>query len=392
MPGDNYDPFLIGPYPVGSRTWKAHDETRDRLFTCEIWYPAKPEAQGEADANGELRDAAPSPGAHPIIVFSHFSGGGRRVSSFLCRHLASHGYAVAALDHSEVAAPELAARPGETPEERDARIESIIASRVPDVRFLLSHLISGQSSQPRDLKNGTPPAAEHGPDAAPQSGGPHAAAEGGPGAAAKSGTHAAADIVLDIDRVGLVGHSFGGWTSLATPNLERRVHAIAAIAPGGNSKPMPGILPLRLEFAWGRDIPTLYLAADSDVAIPADGVAELFDRTPAVKRMFILQRADHQHFIDNVEMVHEAVRSMRFSGDAAWIPGAMRPITELCSGEAAHSFTCGLTLAHLDSALRERPEARQFLDGDVVAELAARGVEATEYGGTSRPLAPASPG
>ena len=59
--------------------------------------------------------------------------------------------------------------------------------------------------------------------------------------------------------------------------------------------------------------------------------------------MFTLLRADHQHFLDNVETVHEAVRSMTFPGDAAWIPGAMRPITELCSGEAAHSFTRGLT-------------------------------------------------
>ncbi len=138
---------------------------------------------------------------------------------------------------------------------------------------------------------------------------------------------------------------------------------------------------MRLDFAWDRDIPTLYLAADSDVGIPAEGVAELFDRTPATKRMFILRRADHQHFLDNVETMHEFVRSMTFPGDAAWIPGAMRPITELCSGEAAHSFTRGLTLAHLDASLRQRPDARQFLDGDVVAELATRGVEATEYRG-----------
>ena len=368
MASDDYDPFVIGPHPVGSRTWQARDRTRDRLFTCEIWYPAEAGHPGGADdngaddqgadANGELRAATPMPGAHPLVVFSHFSGGGRRMSSFLGRHLASHGYAVAAMDHSEVAAPELAAQPGETPEQRTARVDAVMASRVPDVRFLLAHLISGNPS--------TPTEAAAGPRATP---------------GAEGRGSAAADIELNFDQLGLVGHSFGGWTALATPDVERRVRAVVALAPGGSSKPKPGILPLRLDFAWGRDVPTLYLAADSDVGIPAEGVAELFDRTPATRRMFILQRADHQHFLDHVERMHEFVRSMTFSGDAAWIPGAMRPISELCSGEAAHLFTRGLTLAHLDASLRQSSAAKKFLDGDVAAELATRGVEATEYRG-----------
>src|SRR5260221_8875289 len=148
MTSDDYDPFVIGPNPVGSRTWKARDEARDRVFTCEIWYPAESNRPGgasqggrppgtprEADGNGELRDAVPLPGALPLVVFSHFSGGGRRVSSFLSRHLASHGYAVAALDHSESIAPELAARHGETPEQRAARGDAVNPSRGPGGRF-----------------------------------------------------------------------------------------------------------------------------------------------------------------------------------------------------------------------------------------------------------------
>ncbi|HEX9624561.1 MAG TPA: hypothetical protein VF979_09300 [Streptosporangiaceae bacterium] len=378
MTSDDYDPFVRGPHPVGSRTWQAHDEARDRLFICEIWYPAETEGPGGADDNGELREAMPLPGKHPLVVFSHFSGGGRRLSSFLCRHLASHGYAVAAMDHSEVTAPELAARPDETPEQRAARVDAVMASRVPDVRFLLAHLTSGKSSQASDIEGGARTASDAG-------GGAQTASDAGGGARAgadaESRARAASDVGLDVEQLGLVGHSFGGWTALATPNVERRVRAVAALAPGGSSNPKPGILPLRLEFAWGRDVPTLYLAADSDVGIPADGAAELFDRTPATRRMFILQRADHQHFVDNVEKMHEFVRSMTFTGDAAWIPGAMRPITELCSGEAAHLFTRGLTLAHLDVSLRQSAAAQQFLDGDVVAELTTRGVDATEYRG-----------
>src|SRR5215470_12607047 len=107
----------------------------------------------------------------PLIIYSHFSGGSRRGASFLSTHLASHGYIVAALDHSEVIAPELA-RPadGETEEQQAARIDAIAGSRVPDVRFLLDHLLNG-----------------------------------GAGA-----------LGLSVTRVGLAGHSFGGWTVLAT--------------------------------------------------------------------------------------------------------------------------------------------------------------------------------
>ncbi len=314
-----YDPFAAGRFPVGVRTIQAHDPMRGRLFPCEIWYPG--------------RDDAPRPGARPLIVFSHFSGGHRRSSTFLCTHLATHGYVVAALDHSEVVAKELAPRAGETATERSARIDAVMAGRVPDVRFLLHHLLD-------QVDNG------------------------------------AAGIGLDAARIGLVGHSFGGWTVLATPEVEPRVRAVVALAPGGNEHPMPGILPLKLTFAWGRDVPTLYLAAENDIPIPLAGVYELFDRTTSPKRMFILRRADHQHFVDDVEGAHEAVRAMSFTGDAAWIPAAMRPIAELSSGEQAHVFVRGLTLAHMDATLRGVDAAQQFLTGDVEAELARRGVEA----------------
>ena len=123
-------------------------------------------------------------------------------------------------------------------------------------------------------------------------------------------------------------------------------------------------------------MPTLYLAAENDSMIQLSGLYELFDRAPPPKRMVILRRADHQHFLDEVDGEHEAIRAMSFPGEAAWIPTAMRPITELSSGEQAHLFVRGLTLAHLDAALRGSEAADRFLSGDVEAQLAARGVEA----------------
>jgi hypothetical protein len=54
----------------------------------------------------------------------------------------------------------------------------------------------------------------------------------------------------------------------------------------------------------------------------------------------------------------------------------LKPIGELCAGEAAYRFTRGLGLAHMDAHLKGDWEARRFLEVDVVAALATQGVSA----------------
>jgi hypothetical protein len=149
-----------------------------------------------------------------------------------------------------------------------------------------------------------------------------------------------------------------------------------ALAPGGSSRPKPGIIRAPLAFTWNRDVPTLYLVAENDTMTPLDGMYELYERTPATKQLVMLRRADHMHFMDDVERMHEIVRTMPLTPELAWIAQEVRPVAELCSGEKAHVFLRGLTLAHLDAYLKQQPAARRFLAGDVAAELAARGVEA----------------
>jgi predicted dienelactone hydrolase len=246
------------------------------------------------------------------------------------------------MDHSEVVAGDLAPRDRETATDRAARIDAIITSRVPDIVFVLDYLLTQIDG---------------------------------------AWTHAAGseDIELDAERIGLVGHSFGGWTVLATPEVDPRVRSVVALGAGGSAHPRPGILPAKLSFHWGRNVPTLYLAAENDVPIPLEGVIELFDRTPASKRLFILRRADHQHFLDNVAEMHESLRAMELPEEAAWIPAAMLPIGELSSGAQAHLFMRGLTLAHFDATLRGIEGAERFLAGDVEGELARRGVEAIAH-------------
>src|SRR5262249_19244553 len=228
-----YDPFARGPFPAGVRTLHALDARRARRVPCEPWYPAAARHAGEdlAPATRDsftvppsteprtqlaVRAAAALPGTHPLVVFSHGTApGARRMATYLCTHLASHGYVVAALDHSEVVAAELARGEGESADRRAARVQAWIASRVPDVRFLLDHLLS------------VPPL----------------------GSEAR----------LDPARIGIAGYSFGGWTALAAPEDEPRLGAVVALAPGGSSRPKPGIIPAALTFDWGRDVPVLHL-------------------------------------------------------------------------------------------------------------------------------------
>jgi hypothetical protein len=43
--------------------------------------------------------------------------------------------------------------------------------------------------------------------------------------------------------------------------------------------------------------------------VPLTAMDELFERTPASKHLSILRPADHQHFLDGVELEHEALRA-----------------------------------------------------------------------------------
>ncbi|MBV8149149.1 MAG: dienelactone hydrolase family protein [Candidatus Eremiobacteraeota bacterium] len=295
-----YDPFASGAEP-GVATIELFDTARGRRFPCELWYPSR--------VGG--RDAKAQPGSHPLIAFSHYSGAGRRASSFLCEHLAAHGYVVAALDHSEVVSNELQPATGESAQRRAQRIHEVIESRVPDLRFLLDHLLSSEQLP----------------------------------------AHIAGDLV------GAVGHSFGGWTVLEAAVQDRRIGSIVALAPAGGAHARPGILPVRASLQWQRDVPVLYLAAENDVSIPLESVMELYRRTTGTKSMVVLARADHLHFVDDVETRHEAVRTMALSPELAWLNNAMRPIGELLSGSEAHRFVRGYTLAHFDATLRGISEA-----------------------------------
>jgi len=344
-----YDPFARGPFPAGVRTL---DLGRDgRPLPVELWYPATDEHAGQdvAEATRDsydlipgfppgwqeaVRDASPRRGRHPLIAFSHGYGGHRRQSTFLCTHLASHGYVVAAPDHTGntvldvVQAVMVIASGGKLPHP-DTVLREFIGLRPADVSFVIDHVVG-------------------------------------------------LDGLVDPERIGMAGHSFGGWTTLATTARDRRIRAALPLAPAGGASPLPvNLLRESLDFRWGREVPTLYVVGDRDSLLPLPGMHELFGRTQGSKRMVVLKNADHMHFCDRVEETHELFRMMPQDPIFEDIQKSIPPITELCSGASANLAIRCLGVAHMDAHLRGDERAASFLAGDVGAALARRGVQAS---------------
>ena len=345
-----YDPFRRGPFPAGVRTIHVVDGTRGgRRLAVELWYPAADAHAGQDVAaatrdsyqlipgfpstpQDAVRDAAPRAGRFPLVAFSHGYGGHRRQSTFFCTHLASHGYVVVSADHTgNTVLDALRAFMSGTPQDPRAQLEQSVDLRPADVVFVLDQVLAG-------------------------------AVDGVGGS-------------VDAARIGMSGHSFGGWTTLAVTARDRRVRAALPLAPAGGAAPVGSdILGRALDFRWGRDVPTLFLVAEYDSILPLPGMHELHGRTQAHKRMVVLKDADHLHFCDNVEQVHEMFRTMPADPLFAEAVKQIKPIGELCPGAHAHEFVRALGLAHMDAVLKGDEEAVDFLTGDVGAALAARGV------------------
>ncbi len=349
-----YDPFARGPFPVGVRTVQLTDTARQRrLLPTEIWYPATDTYAGQDIAESTrdsyellpgfpaawqeaVRDASPQPGRYPLVAFSHGFGGHRRQSTFLCTHLASHGYVVAALDHTGntmfdvIQAVMTFQTSGQMPD-ANSLVHEFIALRPADIGFMIDSLIGGRAGEVANT--------------------------------------------IDAERIGMTGHSFGGWTTLAVTARDTRIRAALPLAPAGGASHMP-VEPLRqsLSFDWGRDVPTLFLVAERDSLLPLAGMHELLRKTPGTKKMVVLRNADHMHFCDRVEEVHELFRMMPPPGDFERVAKMVPPISELCPGMHAYVFARGLGLAHMDAHLKGNESAALLLAGDIEAALARRGI------------------
>lgn len=336
-----YDPFRRGEHPVGVRTVQLADAARGRELAVEVWYPAAAAHAGEDTAPATRdsylmmegfpsawqlarRDAAPAPAAgagRPLAVFSHGFAGHRRQSTFLCTHLASHGWVVVSTDHSGNTFKDVAIT-GTLPS-RDVWNASI-AARPAEVRLLID-----------------------------------AAADGRLG------------VTADTSRVAVVGHSFGGWTAVRAVPTDDRIAAIAALAPAIAHPLLREALDLA---AWTRPVSTLVIAADRDSLLPLADLEASFRQLPPPATLVVLESTDHMHFCDGARQIHEIFRAMPVPPVVLACP--LPPFDELAPAKHGYEATRGLVLAHLDASIRGRPEAVAIAGGDLAAMLAARGIAA----------------
>ena len=349
-----YDPFTRGPYPVGVGSHTLTDSARNRSLAVEYWYPATDAYRGQDTAEASrdhyellpgfpavtqdaVRGAAPRSGRYPLVAFSHGHAGHRRQSTFLCTHLASHGYVVTSVDHT-----------GNTVANMMQLLMDINAGApLPDLLAMVAEFVP---LRPADVI--------HMID--------QALGDAVPGIAG----------MIEGQRVGMTGHSFGGWTTLMVAGRDRRVAAAMPLAPAGGAMPIPNDpLSAALDFNWGRDVPTLYLVAERDTLLPLHGMHELFEKTRAPRRMVVLKNADHMHFCDRIEEIHEMFRMMPPPGEFQEIAKLVPPISELAPADHAYRFIRGLGLAHMDAALKSDRGAADLL-ANMPAMLAAQGIAA----------------
>ena len=245
------DPGAPGPYPVGVTTVVLEDPTRDdpvtgtppRTFPVEIWYPADESAQEAepdvydlvAEARDHVRpdlDGVEVPpltqpavrdapvrrdqGRFPLVVFSHGNGGVRAQSFSYTAHLASHGYIVASPDHVGNTLYDLI---HETDLEGNAARS--ITERPLDITYVLDAFEAGGLADGRF------------------------------------------DAVVDLEHVGITGHSLGGLTALVVPNPARefydpRIDVTVPVTPAGDAYLDAFGPPEDLE------IPVFYIGATAD--------------------------------------------------------------------------------------------------------------------------------
>jgi predicted dienelactone hydrolase len=291
-----------GPYAVGLSTVRMVDPARaDRTLTVDIWYPADGRREAPTASidlvftrralPGVLAGPEAARGSFPLVVFSHGNGGVRFQSWFLLQALASHGFVVAAPDHAGNTALDAIAGTSDP-------IGVAAANRPRDVSFVIDQMLA------RDRDAADP---LHGR--------------------------------IDERDIAVAGHSFGGFTALATAagfvdyRADPRVDAIVPIAPatfGFSDEQLTSI-----------DLPTLLMGGTSDTVVPIE---------PGIVRAWDLISGRPEYRVDLVAAGHNSFTNVCDIRDAFVVAGVGQPILGFVEEQAEDG--CAPELLPIDEAQR----------------------------------------
>ncbi len=312
-------PDALGPFAVGHESFTAIDSSRgDRSLPVDVWYPVDPGDEAGAPrtvyelAAGIGLDSAVSVEGAPLasqadaraVVFSHGYGGIRTQSVELMEALASHGFVVASPEHT-----------GNAQSSPTDDFDLAASRRVPDASFVLD-VLSARSRDPGDVLFG-----------------------------------------IDAGRAGVIGHSFGGMTSIgaaagwAGAPPDPRVSAIAPISAvvdatlQQDTRTGPNAGFTRDQIA-SISVPMLLVGGTADVGVRIENNRLAFDwaeRAPRVYKVDILG-ATHTHFA-NVCSIGNLLISIGL-GQESWPAVGAEDLLE------PYATTCGPDVLPIDEATR----------------------------------------
>ena len=143
---------------------------------------------------------------------------------------------------------------------------------------------------------------------------------------------------IDATRIGILGHSYGGWTALKMPARDARVRAVCGLAPASEAfVGRRAFEPDELPFA--PNIPTLLVAGADDVLVDLEAsVRPLYQRLRSPRALIAIDRCDHFHFCDGVELLH----SLHERNPREKQTRATRPYADQLPEARIHRILCGL--------------------------------------------------
>ncbi len=374
-----------GPYWVGTREFVIPDPQGKRPLPLTVWYPAL-NPQGVAETVTYTYDPGPSlnsftleghaieqaapdttKGPYPLVIFSHGNVGFRYFSMYLTEHLASYGFVVLAVDHV-----------GNTIGYSD---DPLLAGE--DGSGFIESSAMAITYRPGDVQREIDYAATLTASDSPLAG------------------------LIDLEHIGVVGYSYGGYTALAsaggqidftplqtwcnqnandevvTSSLEYGLQCFALapaeetiktalgvnvgpeeLWPAFDVKGVDAIVPLApwaIFFTSGGakpiTVPTLMMAGSGDTLLPIDrNAAAIYPELSSQNKILALfDDADHGIFANKSDAYLLAHDWYEFTSDRVW------------DMDRAHDLINHFTTAFLLDVLKGDKDAAAVLAPDQVS-------------------------